>query len=176
MSVSSVALSAQHSFSKIPRDKIFLIAGCGVQGDIHCSSKPSASNLRQVHLIASELYGDLSNPDKKGRAYSVKPGALGENITTVGIDLCTLDEGAKLHFGRHEGHPVVRITGWRDPRKRLNEWPKGILERCTTKNKEGDVTGSKIGVMGIVEDSGYVQPGNVIYVEAPKVKRALKRV
>ena len=33
----------------------------------------------------------------------------------------TLGEGTKLHFGEHESHAVVRITGRREPRKRLDE-------------------------------------------------------
>ncbi|KAI9740862.1 MAG: hypothetical protein M1818_004467 [Claussenomyces sp. TS43310] len=176
MSVVSVSLSTKHSFGKISTDYIYLLTGCGAQGDAHCSTNPNPRNLRQVHLIASELYGDLAVPDKKGRAYGVRPGALGENITTKGVDLLGLSEDTRLHFGDHEGHAVVRITGWRDPRKRLDEWPKGLLDRCAVKNKKGDVVGRKIGVMGVVEEDGYVEPGYVVYVEAPRTKKALGRV
>jgi hypothetical protein len=63
----------------------------------------------------------------------------------------------------------------REPRKRLGEWPEGLLERCTKKSKDGKRV-RRVGVMGVVEREGYVQPGYVIYVEQPKTRRALKGV
>jgi MOSC domain-containing protein YiiM len=178
MSVYSVSMSDTHGFSKFPNDDIYLLAGCGVEGDIHCNEVPKKtfSSPRQVHLIASELFDELSKPDKKGRAYDISPGTLGENITTEGVDLINLSEGTKLHFGDHEGHAVVRVTGLRNPRKRLNEWPKGLLERCAIKNKRGDVVGRKIGVMGAVEEEGFVREGYIIYVEKPKTHKTLGNV
>lgn len=70
----------------------------------------------------------------------------------------------------------MRITGLRDPKKRLSEWPKGLLERCAIKDKKGKIMGRKVGVMGVVEADGYVQPGYVIYVEKPKRSRPLGNV
>ena len=64
----------------------------------------------------------------------------------------------------------------RDPKKRLGEWPQGLLERCAVKDKKGKVTGRKVGVMGAVEQDGYVQPGYVIFVEKPKYHRPLGNV
>lgn len=92
------------------------------------------------------------------------------------MDLVGLGEGTKLHFGDHEGHAVVKITGLRDPKKRLNEWPKGLLERCALKDNRGKLIGRKVGVMGVVERDGYVQPGYVIYVEKPKTHTTLGNV
>lgn len=87
-----------------------------------------------------------------------------------------LGEGTKLHFGDHEGHAVVRVTGLREPRKRMGEWPEGLLDRVKIKDKKGRTVGRKIGVMGIVESDGYVQAGYVIYVEKPKTHRPLRNV
>lgn len=178
MSVLSVSTSTTHTFSKQTNSHIFLLAGCGVEGDIHCSSAPkkSSSNVRQVHLIASELFQELSKPDSNGRAYKIPPGALGENITTQGIDLVNLSEGTKLHFGSHDGHAVIRVTGLRNPKKRLDEWPKGLLERCAIRNRKGEVVGRKVGVMAAVEQDGYVQEGYVVYVEKPKTHKSLGNV
>jgi hypothetical protein len=36
------------------------------------------------------------------------------------------------------------LTGVRNPRKRLAEWPKGLLEKCKR----------RVGVMGVVEREG----------------------
>jgi MOSC domain-containing protein YiiM len=176
MSVYSVSMSAEHSFSKSPTSYIYLLNNLGVQGDVHCSATPSSSNLRQVSLVASELFTDLAKPSSKYPSFTLSSGALGENITTSGVDLISLSEGTKLHFGDHEGHAIVRVTGLRDPKKRLGEWPEGLLERCAVKDKKGKVTGRKVGVMGVVEADGYVQPGYVIYVEKPKHHRPLGNV
>jgi len=176
MSVLSVSMSSSHGFSKRPTDYIYLLSGCGVQGDVHCSGAASSNNKRQVHLIASELLTELARKDSKGRAYIISPGALGENITTKGIDLVGLNEGTRLHFGDGDDHAIVRITGLRNPKKRLDEWPKGLLDRCAMKNKKGEITGRKIGVMGIVEEDGFVQPGHMVYVEKPKTAKALGNV
>lgn len=176
MSVLSVSIASQHSFGKAAADWIYLIQDSGVQDDVHSTDYPDPANLRQVHLIDSSLFTSLAKADKKGRSYKIIPGALGENITTKGLDLVALDEGTRLHFGDSEGHAVVRITGLRDPRKRLDQWPKGLLERCALKNKKGDVVGRKIGVMGAVECDGYVQPDTKIYIEPPKHRRSLRNI
>lgn len=78
-------------------------------------------------------------------------------------------------MGDGEGHAVVKLTGLRNPKKRLAEWPKGLLERCTGKDKKGR-TVNRVGVMGIVESEGYVQPGYVVYVEKPTSFKSLGSV
>jgi len=168
MSVLSVGLSTTHAFAKPPTSYIYLLKNQGVQSDVHCSPTPSSSNPRQVSILDSSLFTHLSSPSTKGGpSFTLSPGSLGENITTSNIDLAALPVNTLLHFGDHEGHAVVRITGIRDPRKRLGEWPKGLLERC----KKG-----KVGVMGTVEREGYVQPGYVVYVERGKGGKALGSV
>jgi MOSC domain-containing protein YiiM len=166
MSVLSVSSSPSHTFSKSPNPYIYLLTSRGVQGDAHCSPNPNPSNLRQVHLIASETLSSLSS----------KPGALGENITTVNIPLLDLDEGTKLHFGTQDDHAVVRVTGLRYPRKRLGDWPQGVLETAGVKDKKGNVVGYRLGVYAVVERDGWVQPGGLVWVESPGVRRALGNV
>ena len=90
--VIAVALSAKHRFSKTPVMQITLVSGLGVAGDAHFGATvqhrsrlqrdPTAPNLRQVHLLQSELFDEL-----KASGFNVHPGQLGENITTTGIDL-----------------------------------------------------------------------------------------
>ena len=106
MSVLSVHLSPEHGFSKTSQPSIKLLKGLGVEGDCHLGtttqhlwrlkSHASEPNLRQVHLIQSEL---LDEPDFHGDdGVRVQPGQMGENISTVGIDLLSLGSGTKLHF------------------------------------------------------------------------------
>jgi hypothetical protein len=90
--VVAVCADLKHHFSKSPRSSITLIAGCGIKGDAHFGSfvkhrylarrKPRAPNMRQVHVIPTELLHGL-----QGAGYNVKPGNLGENITTAGLNL-----------------------------------------------------------------------------------------
>src|ERR1044072_1037009 len=83
---------------------IRLIAGLGVEGDAHAGATvkhrsrvardPTQPNLRQVHLIHAELLDEL-----KAAGFDVKPGDMGENITTRGLDLLALPIGARLTIG-----------------------------------------------------------------------------
>ena len=106
MSVLSVHLSPEHGFSKTSQPSIKLLKGLGVEGDCHLGattqhlwrlkSHASEPNLRQVHLISSEL---LDEPEFHGDdGVRVQPGEMGENISTVGIDLLSLGNGTRLHF------------------------------------------------------------------------------
>lgn len=106
MSVLSVHLSPEHGFSKTSQPSIKLLKGLGVEGDCHLGtttqhlwrlkSHASEPNLRQVHLIQSEL---LEEPDFHGDdGVRIQPGQMGENISTVGVDLLSLGNGTRLHF------------------------------------------------------------------------------
>ena len=66
-----------------------------------CSGPPQP-NLRQVHLIQAELHDEL-----RGAGFTVQAGAMGENITTRGLDLLGLPVGARLHLGPEA---VVEMT------------------------------------------------------------------
>ncbi|KAG4440304.1 hypothetical protein IFR05_004211 [Cadophora sp. M221] len=175
MSVLSVSMSTTPGFSKSPTSYIYLLTNLGVQGDIHCATTPTTS-ARQVHLIDSSLFKHLSTLSSKHPSFTISPGDLGENITTANIDLTSLSRDTLLHFGSGDGHAIVRITGLREPKKRLDEWPAGLLDRCVLKDKKGRVVGRKIGVMGMVVQEGYVQPGVEIYVEKPDKFKGLGNV
>ena len=118
MSVHSVHLSPNHGFSKLSQPSIKLLKGLGVEGDCHLGettqhlwrlkSHASEPNLRQVHLIQSEL---LDEPDFHGDdGVRVQPGEMGENVSTVGIDLLSLGKGTKLHFVDRE-HTQAAFDG-----------------------------------------------------------------
>jgi MOSC domain-containing protein YiiM len=102
--VAAVSRNDVYSFTKPVRDEITLVAGLGVAGDVHAgvtvrhrgrvAADPDQPNLRQVHLIRSELHDELSDA-----GYEVPAGGLGENVTTTGIDLLALPVGTILRFG-----------------------------------------------------------------------------
>lgn len=166
--VVAVARDAGHRFSKPLADRIRLLEGLGVEGDAHCGATvkhrsrvakdPTVPNLRQVHLIHAELLDGVA-----GKGFAVAPGAMGENITTRGIDLLDLSRGARLHIGRAA---IVEITGLRNPCAQIDTFQKGLLGAVIDRDAAGDVV-RKAGVMGIVVAGGEVSAGDVIRVEPP---------
>src|SRR5688572_17821170 len=98
--VTAVARSATHTMSKPNEERITLLAGLGVDGDAHqgvtvkhrsrVKRDPTQPNLRQVHLIHSELHDEL-----RASGFDVSAGIMGENVTTRGLDLLGLPTGTK---------------------------------------------------------------------------------
>ena len=98
--VIAVSRKATHGPDKPNFEVIQLIAGQGVAGDAHCgplvkhrsrvARDPTQPNVRQVHLIHAELFDELA-----GQGFAVRPGLMGENITTRGVDLLTLPPRAR---------------------------------------------------------------------------------
>ena len=166
--VLAVSRSSQHTFSKPNRTSIKLIEGIGVEGDAHAGKKvqhlylvkkdPTQPNLRQVHLIHSELLNELNE-----EGFSVGPGQLGENITTQGIDLLNLPTGAKLHLG---DQAVVEVTGLRNPCHQIDGFQKGMLNAVVDRDEEGNLI-RKAGVMGVVLVGGKVRPRDAIKIYLP---------
>ena len=115
--VVAVAADRGHRFSKPTRDRIVLLEGHGVEGDAHAGPfvrhrylarrRPRVPNLRQVHLIPSELFRSLSEA-----GFAVAAGDLGENITTTGLDLERMPLGTLIEFGHMA---MIELTGLRTP-------------------------------------------------------------
>ena len=179
--MSSVVVSANSKPSsgvgKIPRDAITLIAGHGVEGDYHAGEKvrhrsraarnPDQPNLRQVHLIHSELFDEMA-----AIGITVTPGAMGENITTRGLALLDLAPGARLHIG---DTAIVEITGLRNPCNQLDRIDPRLLEQVARKADDGTLV-RKAGVMGIIIEGGVVSPGDEIRVTPPEGAAASVRL
>lgn len=165
--VVAVHRHAEHAFSKTSYDEIRLVEGLGVEGDAHfgatvqhrsrVAQDPSQPNLRQVHLIHSELFGVVARA-----GFTVEPGQLGENVTTRGIDLLELPVGARLRLG----DAVVTITGLRNPCAQIDGLQPGLLKQLVRSGTDG-VVERLAGVMGIVSRSGVVRPGSSITVDLP---------
>jgi MOSC domain-containing protein YiiM len=158
-----------HRFTKQTVEEITLLPGLGVAGDAHSGRTvqhrsrvrrdPDQPNLRQVHLIPVAL---LERLDELG--YDVSPGALGENLTTDGIDLLALPRGARLRLG---GEAVVEVTGLRNPCSQIDRFRPGLLKEVLRKTDDGRVE-RLAGVMGIVLVGGVVRPGDPAYVVLPE--------
>ena len=154
-----------------------------------------------MHLIQSELFAEFEKKGSNGEgSYVVKPGELGENITTVGLDLWGLGRGSRLHFlnpgldsegsgdgseekgeGKEMGmgvrmscdHAIVRVTGLRNPCPQISKFQAGLQERCLVRNAGREIVERKAGIMSVVEVGGVVMKGARVVVEAPAVYEAL---
>ena|SRR5688572_13125787 len=166
--VLAVHLSSSHSFSKQAAQSINLLPGIGVEGDAHSGSTvkhrsrvardPSQPNLRQVHLVHSELLLELN-----AQGHPVVPGSIGENITTLGLDILALPQGTKLYVG---AEAVVVITGLRNPCAQLDNFSPGLTSAVLDHTTDGKLI-RKAGIMGIVDSGGVVRPGDTIFLVLP---------
>lgn len=159
----SLSRDSAHNFSKPPVQQLTLLAGLGIEGDAHAGrtvqhrydqrKNPAAPNLRQVHLIHAELFEELAD-----QGFTVRPGQLGENVTTRGIDLLGLSRGTRLRLG---SEAVIEITGLRSPCKYIDGLAKGLMAAMLDKAPDGSVI-RKSGVMAVVVSGGEVRVGDGI--------------
>ena len=172
--VLAVHSSSNHTMSKPEQGSIALVEGFGVENDAHSGEtvkhrsrvrRDSAQpNLRQVHLIQSELFEELQE-----KGFEVSPGMMGENITTIGIDLLSLPTGIRLQFG---DSAIVEMTGLRNPCSQLDGLIPGLMEAVLDRNDAGELV-RKAGVMSVVLKGGIVRPGDLISIEFPQGERRL---
>jgi MOSC domain-containing protein YiiM len=166
--VEAVSRSGSHTFSKPVAAAIRLVAGLGVEGDAHAGAlvkhrsrvrrDPSQPNLRQVHLVHAELHDELA-----AAGFAVRPGDIGENVTTRGLDLLALPTGTRLRLGRYA---VVEVTGLRNPCVQLDAFQDGLMAAVLARAPDGTLI-RKAGVMAVVLDGGEVRPGDPVEVILP---------
>lgn len=176
--VVAVSRDAGHRFSKVNQSSIRLLAGLGVEGDAHLGATvqhrsrvaqdPTQPNLRQVHLIHVELLDEL-----RAAGYEVRPGDLGENVTTSGLDLLGLPQGTVLLLG---DEARVEITGLRNPCLQIDAFRTGLLKKLVGRDETGTLV-RKAGIMGVVRAPGEIHVGDRIEVALPAAPhRPLERV
>ena len=166
--VIALSKSKSHTMSKGSEKSIELLKGLGVKGDAHMGEKvkhrsrvrqnPDQPNLRQVHLIHSELHTELIE-----KGFDIKAGEMGENITTLGIDLLALPKDTLLKIG---DAAVVKITGLRNPCTQLDGLQEGLMQAVLDKDSRGALI-RKSGIMGIVLQGGEIIVGDKIEIEYP---------
>ena len=167
-SVLAVSASGTHTMTKPNQASVHIIEGLGVEGDAHqgetvkhrsrVARNPNQPNLRQVHLIHSELLDEL-----REQGFEIKPGQMGENITTHGIDLLRLPLGTRLFLGTDA---MIILTGLRNPCAQLDGIQPTLMAAVIDKDDEGKPM-FKAGVMSIAVTGGEVRPGDDIRVELP---------
>ena len=166
--VVAVSCGRSHGFSKPNVLSIRLLAGLGVAGDAHAGvtvqhlsrirRDPTQPNLRQVHLMHAELFTEL-----RERGFDIAPGALGENVTTCGLDILALPAGTRLRLG---DSATVELTGLRNPCAQIEAFRPGLLAAVLHRDAAGALI-RKSGVMAVVLTEGDVRAGDAIAVERP---------
>jgi MOSC domain-containing protein YiiM len=173
--VTAVARSATHTLSKPnASSSIRLLPGLGVESDAHLGETvkhrsrvardPSQPNLRQVHLIHSELFEEL-----RAAGFEITAGQIGENVTTLGVDLLALPVGTRLHLG---DTAVVEVTGLRNLCAQLDRIQQGLMKATLDRDADGNLI-RKAGIMGIVLVGGDVRPDDPIEIELPPLPHRL---
>ena len=176
--VTAVHSSPDHSFSKTTSEVIEVVAGLGVVGDAHMGAQvkhrsrvkadPTQPNLRQVPLIASEVLAELGDT-----GFEVRPGQLGENVTTAGVDLLDLAVGTTLCLG---DEVLLSVTGYRNPCGQINGLHEGLMARMRPVDDTGELA-PMAGIMSVVVHGGTVRPGDSIEIALPPgPHRRLQRV
>lgn len=166
--VTSLHCDSEHNFSKPPVLEAMFLAGVGIEGDAHSGAttqhlsrqKKDASrpNLRQVHLVASELHEEL-----RSDGFDVPFGAFGENLTTSGLDLGALPAGSTLRLG---DEVILSLTGFRDPCSQIDKFQAGLRSAVSFKPETGPQL-FRNGVMSVVVRGGTVRVGDTIKVALP---------
>ena len=166
--VAAVAADQGHHFSKGGQHHILLIEGHGVEGDAHAGAfvehrylarrQPRLPNLRQVHLIPFELFDTL-----RTCGYVVRPGDLGENVTTADLELERMPLGTRIRLGPTA---IVELTGLRTPCVLIDRFRAGLKRHVLSSEKTGPPF--RCGVLGVVRAGGRVAAGDLARVLLPE--------
>ena len=163
MDACGVIVQINVSLGGIPKRPIAagMITPLGLAGDA-CEHPQIHGGPRQaVLLIAAETIDEL-----KARGYPVFYGALGENLTTRGLDRRELRVGHQLRAGA----AILEITKVRGPCAALDVYGPAIKQEIyDAQVKAGDPTSPRWGMSGFyarVIQPGPVHPGDPVVILA----------
>lgn len=129
----------------------------GLEGDSVRNTKYHGGPLQALLLIMSESLDEM-----KALGFPVFPGALGENLTTLGLDRRELRVGQQYRIGE----VILELTKVRVPCSTLNPYGPGIQKAIyDEKVKAGDPSSPKWGLSGFytsVVQEGTILPGDSI--------------
>jgi len=138
-----------------------VITPLGLDGDSWAHSHIHGGPKQAVLLITAESIDELI-----ARGYPLYPGALGENLTTRGLDRRQLRIGQRLRAGA----ALVELTKVRVPCDTLDVYGPTIKQEIYDKRvKAGDAESPRWGLSGFyasVIEPGVVRVNDIITVEA----------
>ncbi len=128
------------------------IGPLGIAGDDHAHPEIHGGPTQAILLIASEAIAELI-----AQGFPLYPGALGENITTVGLDHKQWRAGQRWRVGQS----IVELTKVRAPCNQLSVYGPGIQKAIYAE----DPTSPRWALSGFyasVVRPGIVRPGDPI--------------
>jgi MOSC domain-containing protein YiiM len=136
-----------------------MLTPLGLAGDACAHPEIHGGPKQAVLLIASEVIDEL-----KSLGYPVFYGALGENLTTRGLDRRQLRIGQQLRAGG----AIIEITKVRGPCASLDIYGPAIKQEIyDTQVNAGDPTSPRWGMSGFyarVLQPGHVRPDDIIVI------------
>jgi cyclic pyranopterin phosphate synthase len=138
--VLSVNVSPSKGERKKPVERVCLRAEHGIEGDGHAGPWH-----RQVSLLAQESIDTMV-----AKGLDVGPGDFAENITTRGVDLCSLPLGTRFKIGE----ALVELT----------QIGKVCHDHCAIYYQAGDCVMPREGIFVRVVEGGAVVPGDRVVV------------
>jgi MOSC domain-containing protein YiiM len=137
------------------------ITSLGLEGDLHAHPHIHGGPEKAVLLIAAEAVEAL-----RGAGWPVYYGALGENLTTLGLDFRLLRVGQQLRAGTS----TLEISRLRTPCSTLDVYGPGIQKEIyDAAVKSGDASSPRWGLAGFyarVLEPGEVFVQDIISLEA----------
>jgi MOSC domain-containing protein YiiM len=129
----------------------------GIVGDDHVHPEIHGGPRQAVLLISSEAISELT-----ALGFPLYPGALGENITTVGLDRTQWRIGQRWRVGQ----AIVEFTKVRGPCSQLDVYGMGIQKAMyDAQVKAGDPSSARWALSGFyasIVQPGIVRPGDPI--------------
>ena len=133
------------------------ITPLGIEGDLHAHPNIHGGPLKAILIIASEVVDALA-----ARGYPLFYGAMGENLTTRGIDIRRIRIGDQLRVGGAQ----IEITQPRGPCSALDIYGESLkLEIYDRQVQQGDFSSPRWGMSGFyasVTAAGPVCLGDAI--------------
>ena len=128
-----------------------ILTPLGLEGDSHAHPQFHGGPSKAVLLIAAEVVDQLVS-----KGYPVFYGALGENLTTRGLDPKTLRSGQRLRIGS----AVIELTTVRIPCSTLDVYGPAIKKEIYDKNvRNGDASSPRWALSGFY--ASVVQIGRI---------------
>jgi MOSC domain-containing protein YiiM len=123
----------------------------GIAGDVQAHPESHGGPRQALLLITSEGIEELS-----ALGFPVYPGALGENLTTLGLDRRVLRIGQRYRIGAI----IIELTKVREPCSQLNPYGHGIQKAVYDMQVQaGDPQSPRWGLSGFY--ASVVQPGTI---------------
>jgi len=137
----AVSVSDRKGVVKHNVDRARLLVDHGLEGDAHAEG-----GIRQVSLLARESIDKM-----RAAGANVNPGDFAENLTTAGLDVCSLPVGTRLKVGAEVELEITQIG-------------KACHKGCAIRELVGDCVMPREGVFARVLKEGVVSPGDAIDV------------